>query len=76
MTRLLLPRLRQFAHSRNGWDEWAYLGHHSKICQGTLPDMPQPADFGRFYFDLASIGILCCDVRDMPTPANRLEAEL
>jgi hypothetical protein len=51
-TRLLIRRLWQFA-------QWlgrplAYHGHHSAICQGTLPDMPQPADFGGFYFDPAT----------------------
>jgi hypothetical protein len=25
-------------------------GRHSTICQGALPDMPQPADFGGFYY--------------------------
>jgi hypothetical protein len=29
----------------------AYRGRHSAICQGTLPDMPQPADFGGFLYD-------------------------
>jgi hypothetical protein len=32
----------------------AFRGRHSAICQRALPDMPQPADFGGFYYDLAS----------------------
>jgi hypothetical protein len=45
-TRPLIRRLWQFAH----WLErpLAYRSRHSAICQGTLPDMPQPADFGGF----------------------------
>jgi hypothetical protein len=42
-TRHLISRLWHLA-------QWlglllAYCGRHSVICQGALPDMPQPADF-------------------------------
>jgi hypothetical protein len=32
----------------------AYCGRHSVICEGALPNMPQLADFGRYYHDPAS----------------------
>jgi hypothetical protein len=61
MTQHLIRRLWHFA-------QWlgrplVYRGHHSAICQGALPDMPQPADFGRFFK---------CDVHDMPTIAQAI----
>jgi hypothetical protein len=31
----------------------AYRGSYSLICQGTLPNMPQLADFGGFYYNSA-----------------------
>jgi hypothetical protein len=46
-TQLLICRLWTFS-------QWfgrplAYHVRHSTTCQGALPDMPQLADFGRFY---------------------------
>jgi hypothetical protein len=64
-----------------------YTGHHSSICQWTLPDMPQPADFGGFYYDPASnllayriVTAAMCQwspqpLRKFPTLANGLDAE-
>jgi hypothetical protein len=51
-TQLLIHRLWTFAQ----WLEQllAYHSHHSAICQGALPDMPQMVDFDGFYFNLAS----------------------
>jgi hypothetical protein len=44
---------------------FAYRGRYSMICQGTLPDILQPADF---------TGISSCDGRDMPTVTKPLRA--
>jgi hypothetical protein len=38
-------------------------GCHSAICQGTLPNMPQPEDLGRNFYDPARSSL-----HDMPTP--------
>jgi hypothetical protein len=43
----------------------AYCDHHSVICQETLADMPQQADFGGFLYDPT-----WPSQRDMPTVAN------
>jgi hypothetical protein len=51
-TRHLIRRLWQFAQRLGR--PLAYRGRHSAICQGTLPGMPQPVDFGRFYHDRSS----------------------
>jgi hypothetical protein len=83
MTRLLFPQLRQFAL-------WlgrllAYRGRHSAICQGTLSNMPKPANFNGFYYNLASNLLAYCtatalickqwplSLHKLPTLANRLE---
>jgi hypothetical protein len=48
VTQLLFFRLWQFAQCLGG--PLAYRSHTSLICQGTLPDMPQTAAFGRFLY--------------------------
>jgi hypothetical protein len=60
---------------------------HSAICQGTLPGMPQRADFGGFYYDRSSdllayhaVTAAICQrspqtLRELPTLANGLDAE-
>jgi hypothetical protein len=50
------------------------------ICQGTLPDMQQPADFGGFLDDLArpsqrDMPTVTQTLRESPTLTNGLEAE-
>jgi hypothetical protein len=85
MTPILICRLWPFA-------QWlgpplAYHGHHRAICQGALPDMPQPADFGGFYCNPASnlltyrtVTAAVCQRSPqplcvVPTLANGLDAE-
>jgi hypothetical protein len=50
----------------------SYRGRHSAICQGSLPDMPQPADF----FNVTSA--ICQrspkPLRELPRIANGLDA--
>jgi hypothetical protein len=60
-TRHLIRRLWHFA-------QWlgrplAYRGRNSVICQGALPDTPQPEDFG---------GFCVCAGRDMTTVAQTI----
>jgi hypothetical protein len=57
----------------------AYRGRHSAICQETLPDVPQPADFGGFLYDLTwpsqrDVSTVAQTLRDLPTLTNGLEA--
>jgi hypothetical protein len=85
MTQRLIRRLWQFAQWLGG--PLAYCGRHSAICQGTLPDMPQPAVFGGFYFDTASnllayraVTAAICQwspqpLRKLPTLAHGLDAK-
>jgi hypothetical protein len=85
VTRLLICQLWPFT-------QWlgrplAYRGRHSVICQGSLPDMRQQADFGRFYYDPASNLLAYCAVKavicqrlpqplcEVPTLANGLDAK-
>jgi hypothetical protein len=58
----------------------AYRCNHSAICQGTLPDMPQPADFGGFLYDPThpsqhDMPTVAQILRELPTLANGLEAK-
>jgi hypothetical protein len=84
MTRLLICRLWPFAQ----WlgQPLAYRSRHSTICQGALPNMPQLADFGGFYYDPASNILAYCAVMaichrspqtlcKVPTLANGFDAE-
>jgi hypothetical protein len=61
MTRHLIHQLWHFPQ----WlgQPLAYRGCHSAICQGAMPNMPQLADFGGFFF---------CDGRYMPTVAQTI----
>jgi hypothetical protein len=73
MTQLLICQLCPFS-------QWlgrplVYRGCHIAICQGTLPDMPQLADFGGFYYDpasnlLAYHGVTAAICQQSPTMAR------
>jgi hypothetical protein len=79
MTQFLLYQLWQFAQ----WLErpLAFRGRQIAISQGTLPVMPQPADFGGFLYDLIrpsqrDMPMVSQKLHELPTLVNGLEAEL
>jgi hypothetical protein len=86
MTRHLIRRLWQLTQRLGR--PLAYRSRHSAIIQGTLPGMPQSADFGGFYYDRSSnlfayraVTATICQrwpqrLHELPTLANRLEADL
>jgi hypothetical protein len=84
MTQHLIRRLWQLVQRLGRL--LAYRAVTATIGQGTLPGMPQPADFGGFYYyqstnilaysavTAAICQLLPQTLREMPTLANRLEA--
>jgi hypothetical protein len=58
-----------------GGERWHNAAITITIYKGTLPDMPQPADFGGFYYDLNWLSqhdmpMVTQTLRELPTLAR------